>query len=102
MLSEVGNEAIFATQQIRIFVWFMWDTYSRTIFLECFLPFVFNFISFITYASYSGFNRTGMVEEPNTFQIVGGKVCIATYFVTLLPALRIEYAQLKDAGWAYF
>jgi len=52
ILCETENNEVFACDQVRVFIDFMWQGYYQAIFNSLFVPFVGYFTSFVLYATY--------------------------------------------------
>ena len=52
ILSETDNDEIFATQQVRVLIEFLWQGYFEAITKQLFYPFIVYIVSFSYYATY--------------------------------------------------
>jgi len=97
-LAETDNDEIFAQDQIRVFVDFMWQGYYESILYQLFVPFLFYFASFIAYTGY--FAKLENLEINAEF--IAKISCIVIFGKAFLTFLIREVIQMKSCGLAYF
>lgn len=97
-LAETDNDEIFAQDQIRVFVDFMWQGYFDAILNQLFIPFLVYFISFIAYTGYFAKHE----EKDISFNFVCEMACIVLFGKTFFTFLILEMIQIKKNGFSYF
>lgn len=98
ILANTSNDEIFATDQIRVFVDFMWIGYFDAIFDRLFLPFLLYFASFIAYTGYF----SHFEENHLSFEFIVKICCLVTFGKTFITFCILEIIQLRNKGLSYF
>lgn len=98
ILAKTENDQIFATEQIRVFVDFMWDGFFYAILKYLFIPYCLYFLAFIVYTSYFSHG-----EGADSWWATVGEVCCLIVFGSMLVAFTVlEVIQLSSEGLGYF
>ena len=98
ILADSSNDEIFATDQIRVFVDFMWEGYFYAILDNLFIPFCFYFLAFILYSGYFSHQESDQLS----WIFVGEICCLVTFGKMFVTFTVLEIIQLRSTGISYF
>ena len=98
VLAETENDEIFATQQVRVLIEFLWQGYYAAIRDKLFIPFVFYMAAYSCYVTYLS------KEHSNEFNALYccEMACLVLAGKLGLRFLLLEAIQISRDRWAYF
>jgi len=98
ILCETENNEVFACDQVRVFLDFMWQGYYKAIFDSLFVPFVCYFTSFVLYATYFANVDTPTLSFSFMFKLLT-LIVLGKTFMTFVILEAVEFRS--DMG-GYF
>lgn len=85
-LSDTDNDEIFATEQVRVLIEFLWVGYKETIMKQLFYPFVVYMMSFSFYVTYLS------KEHDNSFNLL---FCAEMFCLVLCGKVGLNFVMLE-------
>lgn len=97
ILTETSNDAVFATQLIKLFIDYLWERFFDKILNELFLPYVYFFCSFQLLAIYfSNFHVEDGEELTMFFKILSLFVYAAVFYLGF-NYIKLELREMAES-----